>query len=134
LVERIRRGESAIAKAKAEGRDVPDWEAHLQQLRRLAASASNTTEPTEDPILSVGQWYPEFHRFHMAVVHETPDFDYCWLRGAKPDLYRAIKAKENEIDALGSGATVSGHGVASGVAGTDFDGVLRPASGSTKTR
>ena len=36
LVDRIRRGEAAIAAAKAEGRDVPEWEAHLEKLKREA--------------------------------------------------------------------------------------------------
>lgn len=54
----------------------------------------------DDPVLDPEQWYPEFHRFHMAVVHETPDFDYGWVRQNNPHLYRHIKAKENKIDAL----------------------------------
>ena len=33
LLERIKKGESAIAKAKAEGRDVTDWESHLETLK-----------------------------------------------------------------------------------------------------
>jgi hypothetical protein len=33
LFERIRKGESAIAKAKAEGRDVTDWERHLEAMK-----------------------------------------------------------------------------------------------------
>jgi hypothetical protein len=34
LAERIRRGEMAIAAAKAQGRDVTDWEQHLERLKR----------------------------------------------------------------------------------------------------
>lgn len=34
LLERIRRGEQAIADAKAEGQDVAEWEAHLAELKR----------------------------------------------------------------------------------------------------
>jgi hypothetical protein len=101
LTERIRRGEAAIDKAKAQGRDVSGWEAHLQALRRQLAEAEKL-EPTNDPILSPVQWYPEFHRFHMAVVQETPGFDYSWVRQNRTDLYRSIKAKEDEIDALGA--------------------------------
>jgi hypothetical protein len=56
----------------------------------------------DDPILLAEEWYPEFHRFHMAVVNETPDFDYGWVRMNRPDLYRRIKVKEAEIDALGA--------------------------------
>src|SRR5215471_7606343 len=33
LAERIRRGEIAIAAAKAQGRDVTDWEQHLDKLK-----------------------------------------------------------------------------------------------------
>jgi hypothetical protein len=59
-------------------------------------------ESADDPILLVEEWYPEFHRFHMAVVHETSDFDYGWVRQNRPDLYGRIKVKEDEIDALGA--------------------------------
>ena len=34
LSERIRRGEAAIAAAKAQGRDVAQWEEHLTKLKR----------------------------------------------------------------------------------------------------
>jgi hypothetical protein len=34
IAERIQKGEAAIAKAKAEGISVRDWEAHLEGLRR----------------------------------------------------------------------------------------------------
>ena len=33
LLERIQKGESAIAKAKAQGRDVAQWERHLESLK-----------------------------------------------------------------------------------------------------
>ena len=36
LLDRIKRGEDAIAEAKAEGRDVAEWEAHLAELKREA--------------------------------------------------------------------------------------------------
>jgi hypothetical protein len=36
LVDRIRRGEAAIAAAKAEDRDVSEWETHLAKLKREA--------------------------------------------------------------------------------------------------
>lgn len=57
-------------------------------------------ETQDDPILTPDQWYPHFRDFHHRVVSEAPDFDYLWLKEHKPDLYRSIKAKENEIDAL----------------------------------
>ena len=37
LAERIAKGEAAIARAKAEGRDVADWEKRLAELKREAA-------------------------------------------------------------------------------------------------
>jgi len=54
----------------------------------------------DDPILPAGQWYSEFHRFHVQIAQENPDFDRLWLKQYRPDLYQAIRAKENEIDAL----------------------------------
>ena len=64
--------------------------------------AADRPAPTSDQVLSLEQWYPEFHRFHMAVVVETPDFDYGWIRQNRLELYQRIKAKENQIDALGA--------------------------------
>ena len=55
----------------------------------------------DDPILAPEQWYPEFHRFHVQVVQETPNLDWQWLREHQPGLYMSIKAKENELEALG---------------------------------
>jgi hypothetical protein len=37
----------------------------------------------------------------MAVVDDTPDFDYGWLRQNRLELYRQIVARENQIDGLG---------------------------------
>jgi hypothetical protein len=37
LTERIARGREAIVRARAEGRDTRDWEAHLAKLEALAA-------------------------------------------------------------------------------------------------
>lgn len=56
----------------------------------------------DDPVLSPDQWFLPFREFHHGVIRETPDFDYAELRKQNPDLYRRIKAKEKEIDALGS--------------------------------
>jgi len=57
-------------------------------------------EPDENPVVNVGQWWPEFHRLHIQTVRETPDFDYAWIRRHRPDLYRKIQTKEAELDAL----------------------------------
>jgi hypothetical protein len=97
LSERIRRGQEAIARAKAEGRDVQEWEAHLEKLKHNAQA-----DNIDDPLLSPEQWYPSFREFHHAVVRETTDFDCGELRERKPDLHRQIKCKESEIDALGT--------------------------------
>ena len=44
LAERIRRGETAIAAAKCEGRDVRKWEQHLEMLKRQAIAPRNIAE------------------------------------------------------------------------------------------
>jgi hypothetical protein len=53
-----------------------------------------------DPLLTLDNWYPEFQRFHRKVVLETPSFDYVRARQQQPELYKRIKAKEAELDAL----------------------------------
>ena len=55
-----------------------------------------------DPILNPELWYPPFRDFHQKVVAQTPDFDYGWVHQNRLELYRRIKAKEDEIDALGA--------------------------------
>ena len=47
LAERIRRGEEAIAKAKANGRDVKSWEEYLQSLKQLAGDTTTTVDDVE---------------------------------------------------------------------------------------
>jgi hypothetical protein len=42
--DRIRRGEAAIAAAKASGRDVKDWENHLARLKHQADVQMDVTE------------------------------------------------------------------------------------------
>lgn len=58
-------------------------------------------DETEDPVVPVEVWVPEFHELHRRVVRETPDFDYAWLRNERPDLHKAIGAIRDEIDTLG---------------------------------
>ncbi len=65
---------------------------HREDVRKALAS--------NDPLLSPDQWYPDFRDFHHKVIKETPDFDYGWLRANRPELYRAIRDEENELDAL----------------------------------
>jgi len=68
------------------------------------AVAQKYLEPriSDDPVLQADQWYPDFREFHHKVIAETPDFDFAWVRENRPKLYRAIKAKEKEIDSLGA--------------------------------
>jgi hypothetical protein len=61
LNERIRRGEPAIAAAKAQGRNVAEWEAHLEKLKReaklqqLCKTVLPESEPEEvNQILDIG--------------------------------------------------------------------------------
>ena len=68
----------------------------------LAKKIEDGLRQTDDPVLSPDQWYPPFRDFHHKAVSETPNLDFCWLREHRPDLYGLLKAKENEIDALGS--------------------------------
>lgn len=51
LNDRIRKGEGAIAAAKAAGRDVKDWENHLIELKRQADVP--LADPTEGRIVAV---------------------------------------------------------------------------------
>ena len=69
--------------------------------RRMAANSDpRGVSPVDDPILAPGDLFPEFHRLHNAVVHETPDLDYGWVRRDRPDLYRRIKTIEDRIDGI----------------------------------
>ena len=72
-----------------------------EQDREEARGMARTVEPQDDPILIPDLWYPIFRDFHHAVAAETPDFDYLWLKAHRPELYRSIKAKEEELDGLG---------------------------------
>jgi hypothetical protein len=74
--------------------------ADREEAKRIAA-AESPPDPAADPILAVGDWYPEFHSIHRTIVKETPDFDYREVRERNPELYREIKAKEALIDHLG---------------------------------
>ena len=75
---------------------------YLKSQTVAPAETTAQNEPVDDdPILSPGQWYPEFHRLHMQAVHKSHDFNYTWLRRNRPEMYREIKAIEDRIDALG---------------------------------
>jgi len=112
LHERIARGEKAIAQARALGKDVSSWEAHLASLKEASKREAQSLPSRQgyreevkegiegDPLLPIEAWFPVFKELHHKVIAETLDFDYGWLRQHRPDLYQAIKTKENEIDAL----------------------------------
>lgn len=61
ISDRNRRGEAAIAAAKAEGRDVSEWEEHLARLKReaelqqLAAAVLPESQPDEVSAI-MGVW------------------------------------------------------------------------------
>ena len=51
LLDRIQRGERAIASAKAEGRDVSDWESHLEGLKQALEKTCADIDPaTHEPV------------------------------------------------------------------------------------
>ena len=77
-----------------------DTKALLQELREHREEVKLFLNE-EDPTLTPDQWYPDFRDFHHKVVAETADFDYGWLRANRLDLYQDLKARENELDALG---------------------------------
>ena len=52
----------------------------------------------QDPILTLNQWYPDFKEHHLKAVSRIPD--WAWLRENRPDLDRAIRNKEAELDTL----------------------------------
>lgn len=74
---------------------------YLDKPTRITPAENKVVLTDDDPIVPVAAWFPEFHVFHRKVIAETPNFDYLWLKEHRPDLYRDIKAKENELDALG---------------------------------
>jgi len=77
-----------------------DTKAILQELREHREEVKSFLNE-EDPTLTPDQWYPPFRNFHHKVIKETLNFDYCWLRANRLDLYQLIKTKEEELDALG---------------------------------
>ena len=67
---------------------------------RPAAIPNPAPSLPDDPIISIDAWYPTFHQMHVAVVAESPDFDYRELKHQNLELYSQIKAAEARIDAL----------------------------------
>ena len=91
--------EEGRVKVKAPQELDPETQALIQELRAHKEEIRSELAE-EDPTLTPDQWYPEFHRFHVQVAQENPDFDRLWLKQYRPDLYLSLKAKEGEIDAL----------------------------------
>ena len=77
-----------------------DTKALIDELREYREEVKSCLNE-EDPVLTPEQWYQDFRDLHWKIVQETPHFDYGWLRANRPDIYQAIKDKENEIDGLG---------------------------------
>jgi len=97
LLEVKRTPEGKILARRRDGR--PLTLEDREEAKRLAGAAQEP--PSEnDPILPPEAWFPEFHRFHVQVVRETPNLDWGWLRDHRPDLFQSIRAKENELDGL----------------------------------
>jgi len=76
-----------------------DTKALIEELREHREEVKSFLNE-EDLILVPAQWIPHFRDFHHKVIKETPDFDYGWLQANRPDVYPAIKAKEQELDSL----------------------------------
>ncbi|MEE8112736.1 MAG: hypothetical protein V3T23_00135 [Nitrososphaerales archaeon] len=91
--------ESGKVKVRAPQSLDGDTKALIEELRECKEDIKSTLAE-DDPALSPEHWYPYFRDLHHKVIEETPNFDYLWLKQYRPDLYQAIKAKENEIDAL----------------------------------
>jgi len=88
-------------KVRVEAPQEPDEDTKglLQQLSEHKEEVKSFLNK-EDPILAPEQWIPHFRDLHHKVIKETPDFDYGWLQANRPDVYRAIKAREQELDSL----------------------------------
>ena len=68
-------------------------------LREIYAKRLDREE--DDPFLPVEAWFPVFADLHRRLVLEVRDFDWLWVKENNPDLYRSLKSKEDELDALG---------------------------------
>ena len=90
-------------KVEASHEPDPETKALLWELRRYREEVKLILAELaeEDPILSPVQWYPHFRDYHHTVISKTPHLDWLWVKEHRQDLCWAIKAKENEIDALG---------------------------------
>ena len=88
-------------KVRVEAPQEPDEDTKglLQQLSEHKEEVKSFLNE-EDPTLTPEQWIPHFRDLHHKVIKETPDFDYGWLRNNRAELYRVIKAKEQELDSL----------------------------------
>ncbi len=92
--------EEGRVKVKAPQELDPETQALIQELREHKEEIRSELAE-EDPSLTPDQWYPEFHRFHVQIAEEKPDFDRLWLKQYRPSLYESLRVKENEIDRLG---------------------------------
>ena len=81
---------------------VANPQSHVTDFRLKPNETPRGLVPLDDPIVSPEHWYPSFREFHHNVVRESPDFDYGELREHNPNVYPRLKAKEDEIDALGA--------------------------------
>lgn len=71
--------------------------------RELARRLVNEKPPEsapDDPVLPVDAWFPVFSAYVHQVIDQSQKFDLGWVRENRQELYRALKNKEAEIDAL----------------------------------
>ena len=100
---RMAAGRLAGLSAQERELPLPVWApGNTSMFSQLNNMAADRPAPTSDPVLSVGAVVSRVSSFSHAVIAETPDFDYGWLRQNRLELYQRIKAKENQIDALGA--------------------------------
>lgn len=86
---------------KVAGPGKPDVETQslLNELRSRKAEVRAMLSES-DPVLSVDAWFPVFSVYVHQVIDQSKNFDLGWVRENRQELYRALKNKEAEIDAL----------------------------------
>lgn len=86
---------------KVAGPGKPDAETQslLNELRERKAEVRAMLSES-DPVLPVDAWFPVFSAYAHQVIDQSKNFDLGWVRENRQELYRALKNKEAEIDAL----------------------------------
>lgn len=86
---------------KVAGPGKPDSETQglLDELRKHRAEVRAMLSES-DPVLPVDAWFPVYGAYVHQVIDQSKNFDLGWVREKRQELYRALKNKEAEIDAL----------------------------------